>query len=371
MTQITRLSLQGIPGRVQTFLAKAGAPSYATRAFGTAVRVLVFDRGGTMLAELQPELGRVTWRLNDVSRITFRLRKNDPKATQANLQYGNRLLIQFSNGLPDWGGVIDPPRDWSGAGLVGVTAYSGAYLLGWRQTDRGRYFDKETAGGIFRRVISESGLGIQIGEVWTGGGVHSPSYHFEDYLTIVRDSICERLESCDFEITPELESQELVFYAHLREVQGSTKPYTRLIEGHNLTDNIRLLEQGTIVNSWDMAGDGTTWGDDRLITHQEDLTSIGEYDLRQGSAVQVGVTAQSTLDQTARIKLAESKDPHVMLELEALDTAPARFVEYGVGDTVRVLLPSFGFGGYDAQVRILAREYDPARGTCKLVVRET
>ena len=58
-----------------------------------------------------------------------------------------------------------------------------------------------------------------------------------------------------------------------------------------------------------------------------------------------------------------------MIESGAVNSKPALFADYGLGDSVRVILPSFGFGGTDESVRILAREFDPNSGACGLVVR--
>ena len=68
--------------------------------------------------------------------------------------------------------------------------------------------------------------------------------------------------------------------------------------------------------------------------------------------------------------LATNSEPRRLFSLEVVDEVPALFSDYDLGDTVRCMLPSFGFGGYDGTVRILAREFNPASGTCKLVVEE-
>lgn len=338
----------------------------------STARVLIGDRTGKIVAEVSPALGPVSWRLNNVGRATFVMAKTDPKATADVLCYGNRVLIEFDNGLPSWGGVIDPPRKWSESGIE-VTAYSGEYLLGLRQTDYGRYFSGATVGHIFERLIVEANevwpTGVTVGSAWGGGDPHSPEYHFGNLLDKIRDSVCRRLSTADFEIVPSLASGVITFTAYLYERRGSDKPGVVLLEGHNLA-GISLLEQGKIVNSWDLAGSGTTWGDDRLMAHEEDAASISAYGFREGSAVYPDTVLQATLDTTAENLLAESKDPHNILQLSAVDKSPAAFASYDVGDCVRVMLHSYGFGGYDHMVKVQTREYDVAAGTCTLVVRE-
>ena len=122
---------------------------------------------------------------------------------------------------------------------------------------------------------------------------------------------------------------------------------------------------------WDLAGAGDGWGtDNRIYSRAEDGASQGNYGYRMGQAIYNDVSVQTTLDEHAATLLGISKNPYNMLDLEALNIAPARFSDYDVGDTVRVQLYSYGFGGYDHNVRIEAREFNPATGTCRLVVRE-
>lgn len=335
-------------------------------------RFLVGDRTGKIIAELEPDVGPVSWRLNDIGRCQFAIARNNSKATETNLRYGNRILLEFDNGLPVWGGIIDTPRVWEND-IITCNAYSGEYVLTFRQTDRGRYFNGATVGDIFQAVIGETNeqltLGLNLGQVWTGGDTHSPDYHFANLYNIVQDSICTRLSNADFDVTASEVEGKIIFTANLHQRKGADKNNVALMEGHNLTANARLNEQGTIVNWWDLAGAGDGWGDDRMVSNTEDLPSQRIYGLRQAATIYSDVSIQSTLDAHATNALAESKDPHKMIEIEALNIAPAGFSVYGVGDSVRVVLPSYGFGGTDTTVRILAREYNPASGTCGLVVR--
>ena len=86
----------------------------------------VFDQFGNPLDMLEVRAPR-SWLLNDVGQCVFSLSVRDPHCTERNLRYGNLVLVQ-SAGLPDWVGVIDPPRGRN-YGSVTVTAYSAEYLL--------------------------------------------------------------------------------------------------------------------------------------------------------------------------------------------------------------------------------------------------
>jgi hypothetical protein len=335
-------------------------------------RLVVADRNGQRLAELEPLIESVEWRLNDVGVLRYRLSKRDAKAIEDNFRYGNLILLSWDNGLPDWGGVIDTPRDWDGESIR-ATAYSGERLLAYRQTNRGRYFSQATVGHIFRSVITESAqvwpMRVTVGETWGGGGLHSPSYHFRSLFDIAQVSIGRRLSPADFAVKPVVVGGEVRFVAELWQRRGQWRPGVALVEEVNVT-RVRLREQGMIVNSWAVVGEGTTWGDDRPIVYVQDEASIWEYGLREGRAIYADTSEMVTLQATADNLLAASARPRVMLELEALDAGPGRFADYDVGDSVMLTLPSYGFGGYERMVRILARTLWPERGVCELVVEE-
>lgn len=335
-------------------------------------RIEVADRSGKKLAELTPRLGAISWRLNDIGRATFTIDKSDPKATAENLAYLNRILITFDNGLPNWGGILDPPRRWT-EHEIEITAYTGEYLLTLRQTDRGRYFTSVSVGYITQSLLNEANdvwaTGLMAGSIWTGGSTHSPEYHFANLFKKIRDSLFRRFSTGNFVVTPAETAGEITFSLSVAERLGSEKPGVALLEGHNVT-LAELLEQGPIVNVWAIVGEGTTWGDDRNYAYESDAASMSDYGYREGSEIRADVSEQDTLDAIAESLLAEYKDPHSILTLRAANLAPAAFADYTLGDTIRVQLPTYGFEGYDHMVRIYAREYDPALGECNLVVRQ-
>jgi hypothetical protein len=332
----------------------------------------VFDHRGVLAGELEPEVESITWKLNDVGKLQYSVAKSEPKATPDFLRFGNLVRVQFGNGLPDWAGVVEPPRTW-GADRIQCSAYSAEYLLGFRQTGRGRYFTQASVGYIFSSVVAEAASAadmlIDLGEVWLGGGSHSPDYHFQDLLTIARESIGKRLTPADFVLQPVVTDGVLRFRASLLERRGQEMPGLALVEQLNL-GHIRLVEQGPIVNSWTLVGEGTTWGPERLIVAREDAASIAEYGLREASEVLASVSEPATLEAAAAERIGRTARPRVMLELEALDAPPARFADYDVGDVLTLRLDSYGFEGYEGPVRVLAREYRPKAGVCGLVVQE-
>lgn len=340
----------------------------------TDIRVRVADIYGRLLEEIEPDIKLVSWRLSDVGQARITMARTDDKATAGNLAFGNRLLLEFSNGLPDWGGVIDPPREWEPAG-IGVNAYSGEYVLGLRRTSQGRYFSNQTVGEIFTAIINEANVsedtGLRLGNVWGGGDLHSPEYHLDNLLETVRDSICGRLETAEFVCIPFVEAGLVHFRAQLYQQRGrNLAGSVALLEGHNII-NLKYVQQGPLVNDWLLAGAGTSWAldGDRPFAAAQDADSRARYGLRQDANVYPNISQPETLQNTADGLLGETAAPHDIFELEVVDLAPAEFGDYDVGDTVRLIAPSYGFDGIDRNIRITGREFTPATGLCRLVVR--
>lgn len=326
-----------------------------------------------MVAELEPRVESVSWRLNDVGRATFVLSVLDAKATEAYLRFGNRVYLTFDNGLPPWGGVIDPPRVWRGDGTVEIAAYSGEYILGFRQTDRGRYFSAASVGYIFSALINEANsvwnTDIAVGDVWAGGDGHFPSYHFANLLKKMKDSLCSRLSSADFAVLATESGGAVSFAAHLYERRGLDRNGVVLLEGKSLA-GFELMEQGPIINSWDVAGKGSGWGGNRPTAHAQNDVSISIYGLREGFEMHSDTEAVTSLQAIADNLLGRTAYPRNILTVEAVNVSPALYSDYDVGDRVRVIAPSYGFAGYDEMVRVLTREYRPESDLCSLVVEE-
>jgi len=337
------------------------------------VRCLVGDTTGRLLAELEVDIGPVSWRLNAIGRAEFTIAQSDAKATEDYLGFGNRVLFQFENGLPDWGGMIDVPRTWNADGTITCTAYSGEYILGTRRTGKTKEFTGSTPGTIFQTLLADANgvedTGIAAGTIWTGGSAFAVTYHYDDLLQITQDLLIQRLADYDYCIVASKSGGSIVFTANFYQERGSTKAAAALIEGHNAVD-VQLAEQGPIVNVWTAVGAGSTWGDERLTGTDSDSASIAAYGRREGHEAHSDLEEQAALTAISDTLVDQYKDPQSILTLSALDKAPALFADYDVGDTVRVWLHSYGFGGYNHLVRVLGREYDPESGRCQLVVKE-
>ncbi len=337
------------------------------------MRVLIGDRFGRIIAEAVAGVGGVSWILNGIGKTTLALPASDPKATATNLQIGNRVYIEMDHGLPVWGGVIDLPRVWSG-GTITVTCYDIAHLLEYRCTGKNDAFYEQPAGVVFRELLEreelQDPLGIVPGSIWMGGHPHWPRYHYKS-LWYVLDYSLRRMERCDFRFVPYLDNGYIRFRADLYQVAGMDKSAAvALIEGRNTAAGLRMEEQGGVINQHHAVGEGSTWGPERLVVAARDAESIATYGLRETGKVYSGVSMPATLEMHARSVLDTNSSPRRIFSFEVTNDVPGRFADYELGDVVSCVLPSFGFGGFDGTVRVLAREYVPATGVCRLVVEE-
>lgn len=380
MTAITRYTSLGLPGARVPFTAHNPAPSAVN--IGYNARLLIADPRRRVIAEVQFAIEPISWMINDYGRTTLTAARTDSHATAEILRPGNWLYVELDNGLPPWAGVLMPGRSFSEASIaVGVN--SAEHYLKRFHTDKGRYFKKATAAHIFTSVIGEAnaawGMDVAIGEVWGGGTLHSPEYHLESVWGVVVDSIVNRLEDCEFHIEPSLRNGQIELTAHLRQRRGVLRPNAHLIQGHNLTEDV-YKERDELVNHWLLAGDdvsgennaasGQGWGNGRLldVTTGINQASISDYGLWQSADVYQGVVEQSTLTELALSLIGETAQPYIMACASAYNLAPARFADYQVGDTVRLIAPQATFQPLDILVRVLGREFDFADGVCQLAL---
>ncbi|MBX7250688.1 MAG: hypothetical protein K1X50_01810 [Candidatus Promineofilum sp.] len=340
---------------------------------GAAMLFLVADGQGRILTQLRPDMERISWRFNEVGQVAWSLARTDEKLREEYVRFGNRVLIQFDNGLPAWGGVIGGGYEW-GEASVGFLAFSGEALLGWRRTGRRRRFDGVSVGNIALALLAEAEgvwpVGVRPGRVWLGGPGHYPEYHYKSLEDVLRDSLVENLSAEAFDVSAREEAGRVVFELNLYEAKGATRGDVALVEGRNVSD-VRFRVEDNIVNAWFMAGEGSDWGDtSRVYAEAVDEESVRLYGRREGFEVRSGVIYQSTLDATIQRRLRETAYPNRVLALATTDDRPGRFGDYGVGDTLMCVLPSFDWGGVRGMYRVLGREFFPEHGVCDLVLEE-
>lgn len=335
-------------------------------------RTTIYNRYGSLLAEIEPSWEFANWRLNAPGVCRFSMPWNDPKCTRDYLRYGNRLLVEFDVGLPNWAGVIDVPRRRT-HGWVVVTGYTGERMLDWRITAKSRLFDSEMPGAIFSTLMGDAEdtypLGLPVSSYYGGGIARSLEYHYQDLL--LRITKLSELAGHDFVVTPAIgDDGRLGFETNWYHRRGTDKSSTVwLLEGANVEDTV-LDEQGPLANHVVVIGEGTTWDDDRLVSVVDDPASVSEYGYREHSEVQSGIPDLATLEANAQELLTVMKEPTNRASLRAVSSVPALFSEYDVGDIVGAKLfidsPEWYF---DGKVRVMAREWTPG-DVCRLEVKE-
>lgn len=337
------------------------------------MRVLIGDKFGRVLTELTGDVGPVAWVLNGIGRTSVGLGLRDPKAREDYLQIGNRVYLEMDAGLPPWGGVLDLPRQWGG-GVVTVSGYGIERLLEFRRTGKNDSFYERSTGEIFRELLrraeAREPLGIRFGEIWQGGRPHYPRYHYKSLWYVLSYSL-PRMERCDFRFVPRLDGDYIRFEARFYQIAGrDLTANVAIVEGRNTAEGLTLTEQGQIINDHAAVAEGQTWGPERTVVLGQDAASRARYGLRETGKVYPGVSVPATLQMHTENVLSENSEPRRIFSLEVTDHAPGRFADYDLGDRIRCVLPSYGFGGYDGTVRVIGREYDPATGRCTLVVEE-
>lgn len=111
--------------------------------FGRAI-LRVADPRGRMIGQLFGNVQAVSSRADGYGTATLLLSPAVMRARPNLVEFGNRLRIDFNNGLRPWVGVIDAPRELAG-GLLRVQAYEPAYLLTQRLTGRLSFSHIESA----------------------------------------------------------------------------------------------------------------------------------------------------------------------------------------------------------------------------------
>jgi len=349
-------------------------PLPASSVVSAHVQVLVARPNGQVLGELRTRLDSVSWKHRGVGGTAFPVGRRSAQFDEEMLRFGNRVLVQFSNGLPNWGGVIASPRPWEVAGIE-VTVMQAKWLLSRRKTTWARQFGGATAGTVFESLIREANgrypLGLALGAVPLGGAGYDLEFNGE-FLADVFDDLVGLLDVDDWDVTAQLAGGVIEFTANLYQRRGEERLNVALSNrwGGNVGE-VRFKEEEQIVNAWSLAGQGTGWGaNDRAYAFVVDEESVARFGYSEDSLVVESATSATALEMIGRKLLGQSAWPHALVALEALGKSPGSFEEYDVGDTVTVDLWNYGFGGFRAGMRVIGREYFPERGACDLVLEE-
>lgn len=305
----------------------------------TSVQFTVFDRTGKPLADIEPMVQSATWILNDEGQLPFFMPFTDDETTRENLQFGNRFLAQFDNGLKPWGGVLDTPRSTTSTG-VNVTAYSAEHILKWRRTIKQQIFDQLPPGVIYQTLIATANAlfptRIEIGSIYAFGSQRSYEFHYDrlydQIVNLARDS------GEDFDITPVLAGGQLSFEANWHVAKGFDRTNDVILREGDNAGGFTFNEAGEIANRIYIVGSGSTWEGIRLVGEANDGASQDQFDFREFARTQHEVTnLAATLQANADVTVTELANPRVRLTLTTIDKNPGLFADYDIGDTVQVV----------------------------------
>lgn len=339
------------------------------RSLRTGVRVRLYDQAGMAVAEISPQVDSVIWRLNGIGTAQFKLGYRDPACQRLWVMPGARVLFQFKNGLPDWGGVIEFPLKQDNNGVV-IGACSGEKILDLRRTGKSVILENESPGALYQSLLEDvnatSATGISVGTIYAGGTQRTLEFHLQNVWERIQE--LSRLTGNDAAILPVAGAGILSFTANWYEKRGEDKSSQVLLAEDRNVQVGSLDWQGPVWNRITLAGEGSTWGEERMTVTDEDIDSQANYGFRENAEVQSGSVTEGTLTANVAALIEDYRQPKKRITLTAFDRAPGLFADYDIGDIVRVqafsMWPEWAL---DDSFRVLAREWKPDN-TCTLEV---
>jgi hypothetical protein len=337
-----------------------------------AVILTIYDKTGACLGEFKDaEFQSALWRLGQTGVAKYAFSPGGGKVTRSNLRPGNRALIEFGDGLPDWGGVLDWPINVASEQDIGITFYEGDRILGWRVSGQNEVYSSTAVGAIVSALVENANAtyqtGLYMGDVYGGGTAQSRDYHYTSLLEAVRGLQDE--SGFDYAVVPAVVGGKLVFDLYWYERRGTDRrDELALIEGANF-GTISASEQGPVYNRFIVIGKGSDWNENRPVKVSEDAESRSRYGLREAPKLYLDISDETTLQAIADALLAGAMNPYVRCTLQGVaNEEPAPFANYHVGDILTLqALQTYGEFAYDFPVRILSRSR-LADGTCTLEV---
>lgn len=347
----------------------------ALEAISVYYEVLVGDKNGRIRKELNVRPDQLIYDLDDIGQVTFLMSKTDPDLIEDYLRFGNTILVRLDNGLEDWGGILDDPREW-GDSSVKVTAYDARLRFDWRETGWQELYTGKTVADIFSSVFANANdvapLNIGLGYVWPGEQTFDIEYNSAS-LRQVFDDIVNNMDAGNWDVTAEKVDGSIVFTTNLYQKKGVFRSNVAFENGHggNIS-SVNFRETSRIVNYWKIAGDGDGFAPaDRNFVTAINEDSINIHDLRQKSEAVSGVTDINTLQLIADNRLAQTAWPKSLLGLTVSNAAPGAFDKFDIGDTGVCNLFDFGINGsFQGTVRIIGGVYRFGEDTFEIAIEE-
>lgn len=326
-------------------------------------RVRIFNRQRREIAEIHnADVKKVEWVLNGIGKASVEVPWSSPACTKDILSPNNFVLVQFDNGLPDWGGILDYPRTRK-YGSVGIKAYSMEKLLNWRVTDYRHLFTDQTAGQIIGELLrfanQVSPTGIQPGNLYEGG----PAFSWEKNLEPISKVLTALVDYTghDFYVRPSYANQLLLFHFDWYQRMGKDRSgQVELRDGERGNVEIgKLDEQGPVWTRVHAVGKGNDFVDpDRPYAFSTNITSQGLYGLRELPVVLSDIEDQPTIEAVVAQMAVDKGTPRYGFTATAENAQPALFSAYGVGDIVKAsFFVDSSEWNYTGNVRLIGRQW--------------
>jgi hypothetical protein len=343
-------------------------------------RFTLFDHSGNPLAEIET-LSTRSWILNDIGRCQFRIPTNDSKCLEKYLEYGNFIHVEHipsvdgdgnaRGKLPDWTGVILPPRTWY-TGEVEIVAFSAEMVL-HRRTPPFKTFWCFAHYDLMEKMLDYGNS-----YAWGGIKVQRGTFEVDGYAggfwSDVYQTIFEHMHNFgEVEVVGSRDTNGKLNLTANWYLAGHKGIYSNIpLQAENTegsSGGVLLTEQGTILNEfWTDSNPGTIG--DRTIASARNPDSVSRYGLMQGKSIVQGAN-DIDLQNEARKQINLNSYPVWTFQPNALDVEKL-FTYMVPGNTMPVAIPNAGFYlgkvGFQGTARLTGVEYSEASNTCRLVL---
>ena len=331
----------------------------------------VADASGEFIGELSGQLESVTWAADGYGMASMTLPSSVLLGSAALLEFGNRVLIEFDNGMAPWGGLIDVPRE-SSVSWVRAQFYEAGYLFNWRLTPPAvafTGFGELPAARVLGRLVAQSGLDIDVaGPAGEPGDPVGVEFYYET-LAAAASTLRGLDARLHWFVQPRPSDVGRVSFV-LQTFRGHAADRTQqavLVQGHNLVGGT-VLEQGPIFNEILVAPGDTDLKAGGPVFAATHAGSRQRYDLRQQLVVLSDVTEADSPGRAlahAKARLAAYSRPRLRAQGVCLDMEPGRYREFGIGSLVQVETAAPAAGSM--ALTVIGMEFRPNEGVLSLV----
>ncbi len=335
--------------------------------------VYVGNRRGTIIGELAGQLDTPTWATDGYGMAAMTLPLQAAMAAGPLLEFGNRIYIEFSNGLAPWGGVLDVPREVT-LGQIRLQFYEAAYMLNWRLTPRMAMYtgsEARPAADVLLDLVEPTGLIVGYDLTAAAGGESVDVEFHLDSLSTAAQKLRDVDAGLHYFLRPlPLGRGSIQFeLVAFRDALADHTARAVLIQGHNLVD-WSVLEQGPIHNEVLVGvGDFINGEGSYAELHVAGApASQGRYDLRQhliSLPDEEGESGPGRAERRAHAHLAAYGRPRRRVRGACLNLPPALYRDYGIGSRVRIEASTPMATA--EELTVIGMEFRPAAGALSLV----